>query len=231
MSTNGAYGFYKNGIDKIAYNHYDSQYDGLGEDIVKFIKNSTIEELNDIFEKIILVNEKDIPTDEDVELYEDYLEDAFSYNELRNWRVLLRDIEGDLELYKEEVKHMIDNKEGLKDSLWCDYGYIINLDTNELEIYRGGQESPSKNRYSTELPNDSGYYNCRLVHVFSLNNIPSNWENEIDYKTDEELEIEFEESVNSLIESINWRYSEEGRKEFLKGLSDLVEAYNSNSFK
>ena len=42
MSTRGAYGFYKNGVDKITYNHYDSYFSGLGEEIVNFCRNTTI---------------------------------------------------------------------------------------------------------------------------------------------------------------------------------------------
>jgi len=57
---------------------------------------------------------------------------------------------------------MVDQADFLKDSLFCEWGYVINLDKGVLEIYRGFQKAPSKNRYHTN-GDDSGYYNCYLI--------------------------------------------------------------------
>ena len=38
MGTRGLYGFRKNGVDKVTYNHWDSYPDGLGKQILRFIK-------------------------------------------------------------------------------------------------------------------------------------------------------------------------------------------------
>ena len=53
MGTRGVFGFHKNGVDKITYNHYDSYPTGLGEEVVKFLKNHGVDELNTIFDSII----------------------------------------------------------------------------------------------------------------------------------------------------------------------------------
>lgn len=36
---------------------------------------------------------------------------------------------------------MIDNVSFLQDSLFCEWGYVINLDTNVLEIYRDSENA------------------------------------------------------------------------------------------
>jgi hypothetical protein len=72
MSSNGVYGFYKNGVNKLTYNHSGSYYDELGVEIVNFLKESNIKELNDIFERIILVDEDSVPTSEQIRECEKY---------------------------------------------------------------------------------------------------------------------------------------------------------------
>lgn len=45
---------------------------------------------------------------------------------------------------------MIDSSHFLLDSLYCEWGYILNLDTKMLEVWRGWQTtSDPDNRYGT----------------------------------------------------------------------------------
>lgn len=64
MSTNGIYGFRKNGEDKLTYNHCDSYFSYLGKNIINFVKETPLQELNKIYDNLILVSEDDIPTKE-----------------------------------------------------------------------------------------------------------------------------------------------------------------------
>ena len=66
MGTRGCYGFRKNGIDKLTYNHYDSYPDGLGSDVVKFCKETPVKEMNAIFDMIVLVDESSMPNTEQI---------------------------------------------------------------------------------------------------------------------------------------------------------------------
>lgn len=38
MGTRGAYGFYKDGQNKLTYNHFDSYPEGLGNTVVDFCR-------------------------------------------------------------------------------------------------------------------------------------------------------------------------------------------------
>lgn len=64
----------------------------------------------------------------------------------------------------------------IKDSLFCEYGYIMNYDTNELEVYTGFQTEPPEGRYRDCLPRDTvnggEYYACGLltaIHADTIN--------------------------------------------------------------
>ena len=64
MSTSGVYGFIKDGVEKLGHNHYDSYLEGLGISIVKFIRETSKEEMEQIFEKIIIVDNNIEATEE-----------------------------------------------------------------------------------------------------------------------------------------------------------------------
>lgn len=175
MGTRGLYGFRKNGVDKAAYNQYDSYPSGLGETVVEFCKLHGIEEMNTIFDKIVMVNNNIAPTERQIEecINNGYADFGVSSQSKADWYCLLRNCQGDLECLAKAKNnaYMEDSIEFIKDSLFCEYAYIINLDDEVLEFYEGFQETPQKgNRYGTEH-DDSGYYPCKLSLTFPLNEI------------------------------------------------------------
>lgn len=174
MGTRGVYGFVKNNVDKLTYNHFDSYFNGLGVDIVDFIRKTSIEEMNQIFDKIIMVKETDIPTVEQVIKCYQFANLNVGTQCVSDFYCLLRETQGDLFAYKNtELIYMIDDKDFIKNSLFCEYGYIINLDSEKLEIYIGGTKEKINNRYNTEP--FEGYYQCELIKEYPLENIPENW--------------------------------------------------------
>lgn len=58
MGTRGLYGFHKNGIDKLTYNHLDSYPDWLGKKIVEFCKCAGRDGMNSLFDHIELVSDR-----------------------------------------------------------------------------------------------------------------------------------------------------------------------------
>lgn len=171
MSTNGAVGFRIDGIDKIAYNHFDSYPDGgLGEEVVEFIRGWLAlgrDEMRAQARALRVINE---PVEE---------------NE-----------EGDLAGYL-AAGVIPDCAWFLADSLFCAWAYVINLDDFTFEVYRGYQPQPHTNgRYSTLPPRDrerrekSGtvYYPVALVGTFPLEDIPQTWIAQVDPDEEEDAE-------------------------------------------
>ena len=127
MGTRGVFGFRKGGVDKICYNHWDSYLSVLGKDMVRFIKRNPISVLNDMFDKIILT------TDENK-----FLEKKKKFSNNKN-----------IIMYEKGLIWMLDGSEFTKDGLCCEWGYIINLDTNMLDVYKG--RFPEGNYYKYKL--------------------------------------------------------------------------------
>jgi hypothetical protein len=180
MSTRGCYGFRKDGLDKLTYNHSDSYPECLGESIVDFIRSSSVDEMKSIFDKIVLVDSSVMP--QDAELVEwkltDKLSDYLVSKNVFNWYHFLRDYQGDLTPYKNGLKYMENYNDYIEDSLFCEWAYIINLDENILEIYKGYQTEEHENRYSTtphEAHDGTKYYSCKMIDSYSLENISTDW--------------------------------------------------------
>lgn len=182
MGTRGAYGFYKNKVTKITYNHFDSYPEGLGISLLDEIRKllhldgyrDGIEHLNDVFKNIVLVQEDTVAPPDLVEKYKDFADTRVSTQEMTDWYVLLRDIQGTLQPYfTGEVKHMIDSRHFIKDSLFCEWAYIINLTTERYEVWEGFQNKPTHNRYAIDGPDEQGYFACKLLTSFPLKKLPS----------------------------------------------------------
>ena len=163
MGTRGAVGLKVNSKYKIAYNHFDSYPDGLGQEVVDWIKTvMDWETLKERAKKVKMVNERTHKAKpEHIEKYKGYANTTVDDGQLNNWYVLLRDIQGiDTfeEIYRGNLEHMIDAYDFLKDSLFCEYAYILNLNEHTLEIYEGYQKEPQKGNPFGEEPDKNGYY-------------------------------------------------------------------------
>lgn len=177
MGTSGVYGLRKNGVDKITYSQSDSYPNGLGKNIVEFCK-VRFDKLNDLYDKIILVNEDSKPTREQIDICinNNWVNLNVSDKSYDDWYCLLRELQGEpiKYLYTKDNLYMINNSDFIKDSLYCEYGYIINLDSNTLEFWRGFQQKPQdNNRYGCNALNPyvGGYYPCKMVLEIPLNEI------------------------------------------------------------
>ena len=177
MGTRGAYGIRKNGVDKITYNHFDSYPEGLGADFAKFCARLGKDGLSKLFDAIELVSERSKPSAEQIEtcVRAGYYNSSVSNRSVEDWYCLLRNLMGNFDEYERlaetgETVYMIDSSGFLKDSLFCEYAYVANLDDEILEFWVGFQKRPQAgNRYG-EKAND-GYYPCRLTKTFPLDGL------------------------------------------------------------
>jgi len=164
MGTRGLIGYYKKGVTKASYNHYDSYPSFLGNRIKEYITDSDAISLNADFAGIRFV-------DEDAEVLPEHIIAIFNFwygdvekvepdpygrpeDELpaKYWYRSMYDL---LSCSHTDIRRiaksgmMIDYIDFIKGSLFCEWAYIINLDRGVLEIYRGYQtKKPKKNRYA-----------------------------------------------------------------------------------
>ena len=146
MGTRGIYGFERDAQLKISYNHYDSYPTGsLAQKVITFILSTTDKEMNEIFDRIILIRSDEETPPELVQISKDLrLYDlSVSRCKISEPYCALRNIQGDLLAYKRypELKWMIDAREFFTDTSLCEWGYVINLtekDDPVLNIYKRG---------------------------------------------------------------------------------------------
>ena len=181
MGTRGVIGFFKDSKGKITYNHFDSYPDGVGVDILEEIKGFSVEEIKEGFDNINLVDDDKQPTEKEIKDFSVYSNSSvgsqgMNNTEIKTYYQLLRNVQGTLKPYiKKEVNLMIDSESFLKDSLFCEWGYIINLDKEVLEVWEGFKETPQENRYKIDkgLNHEGNYFNCALIKEYPLNDLPT----------------------------------------------------------
>jgi hypothetical protein len=135
MGTRGAYGFRLDGVDKISYCQFDMYPSGVGSQVLKFLAKTKPAEVKKIAKGIILVDPKSKPTPEQIEACASTTNLQVSNQSTSDWYCLLREAQGNLEAHK-KVPYMRDAHDFLGESLFCEWAYIVNLDTGKLEIQR-----------------------------------------------------------------------------------------------
>ena len=155
MSTRGVVIIRRDGIEKAMDIWSDAYPSGAGVDIADLIKTTDMEAL---FDALTEYDEWEIPEDGEEEYPDD--PDAFSFERCRM-----------------AVKHgtkmwITPGTVGkIRDSLFCEYAYLIDLDKQELLFFSGGQTQPQEgNPYGTQGIRHPGmkvaYYPCRLTARF-----------------------------------------------------------------
>lgn len=147
MARSGIYGFRKNGVDKITYNRLYSEPNGLGTDFIEFLLSCTKEQLDKLYNNIVLVDRTVAPTEGQIKICTDrdwadrYARPERTAHDI--WYNLLRLLQSNFEEYKarcidaNDFVYMTDDKQNFLNSSECLYAYIYDLDTNTLEFYRG----------------------------------------------------------------------------------------------
>lgn len=182
MGTRGVYGIRKNGQDKLTYNHWDSYPEHLGYQMAVTCSKASNEELNKIFDNIKLVGADDKPTKKMIQTCEQagYINLNVGRHSMADVYCLTHGAQGEPQKWLDDLKagrtiYMIDDSGFLYNGLFCEFAYIINLDTNMLEFLVGFQDEPTEgNRYGCEpRPDHSGrnWYPCKCILEIPLDSI------------------------------------------------------------
>lgn len=78
----------------------------------------------------------------------------------------------------ESIK-LVNGIEFAMDSLFCEWAYVIDLNENTLEVYKGFNKEPLKigerfYKYNKKIKADSEYYPIKLSRIFMFEKLPSN---------------------------------------------------------
>lgn len=172
MGTRGAFGVRVDGVDKVTYNHFDSYPEGLGEDLAKQLaammkRKQGLEGLRAQAREVVVLDED---SEDTVSIIAKKLGGRYHHQGVSTGQdaySMVRNLQGDLKAILDDAQLMLDSHDFLKDSLFCEWAYIANLDTGVLEVYRGFQRSPGKGRYAA-LHDGSEYAPVSLVAELPL---------------------------------------------------------------
>jgi hypothetical protein len=185
MGTRGAIAFVIDGIEKIAYNHFDSYPSGLGLDVLSFLRSRQDELINnktggtrDLARKLRVVDPNSKPTAEDIERLAPVTNTNVGAQSVEDWYCLLRETQGDPAAML-AAGVIEDASDFPTDSLFCEWAYVIDLDHNVLEVYEGFQTKPhSAGRFADRrAPRDGTtsdkYHPVKLVASWPFDALPS----------------------------------------------------------
>ena len=151
----------KDGQPRIAqYGQWDGYPEGQGLTALAFLQNADLEHFKSQLDKCRLhSNYKDLP--------ENNLDN-------RDYCAEILQLVNDSD--QAEI-HLYNESSFAKDSLFCEWAYVIDLDKNVLEVYEGFNKSPLTEAerffYLQEKNGDDDYYPVRHVISFPLNELPS----------------------------------------------------------
>ncbi len=171
MGTRGLIGFVINGEVKTAYNHFDSYPEGLGLDALKYAKNMNLSISKMAAEALIAVDDSVAPTEEQMDRLAEYYDPSVGGPSVEeDWYRLLRHTQGDIGATL-TAGYYIDAADFALDSLFCEWGYVLNFDTNELEVYEGFNQGSAVGIWA-DKSGKREYTPITLIKSFSLDNLP-----------------------------------------------------------
>jgi hypothetical protein len=181
MGTRGLIAVVSGGKYKVAnYGQWDHYPEGQGVEILAFLRTKDTPEWRNKVKKVKRATEKECKV----------------INKMADWPEKYPHLSRDAG--SKILDYINDNDEGLKllvdpafanDSLFCEWAYVINLDSNCLEVYKGFNLTPLKPHerfYGDGKVGSDGYYPVQLVGSYSLFNLPDNatFINELDPQED-----------------------------------------------
>jgi hypothetical protein len=177
MGTRGTWGFVADGDEKLTYNHFDSYPDGLGVDVLDALRekiaDAGIGGVREAASALVVVKEDTPPTPEQQEALRRFADQGVSTGSLDEWYVLLRNTQGDFKLTLESGV-ILDGNDFASDSLFCEWGYVVDLDNNVFEVYQGFNHGPDViGRFASRDGGRGDYLPITLVASFPLDDLPN----------------------------------------------------------
>ena len=186
VSTRGFIGFVADGKAKVAYNHSDSYPDWLGRNMLEWARGADQEAAKAAVRELRVVAPEDEPTElDEIKLARFANFSVGARGGKPTWYQLLRETHGDPgATLKAGV--IEDASDFPADSLFAEYGSVVDLDQGALEAYVGFQQAPhSEGRFASDTPGRNGYYPVRLVASWPLASLPSDDEFFAAFEADE----------------------------------------------
>lgn len=149
MGTRGAIIFVIDGAEKVCYNHFDSYPDGLGSKMLSWLQDAVkdLPAVKDSARNLKMVDEDTAPTAEEIAKLAHLSWNKAEHGgeadlrEGQQWYDLLHQTQGEPAMILESG-YNADAHDFVYDSLFCEWAYVVDLDEDRFEVYRGFQTEP-----------------------------------------------------------------------------------------
>jgi hypothetical protein len=182
MGTRGAFGVIIGEKEKLAYNHFDSYPEGKGIEVLQWLRDADMKAVRRLSAKARVIDPETKPTAEDKKRLKPYTDLGVSKQSEDDWYCLTRSSQGDMSAMLDSG-YVLDAGDFPLDSLFCEWAYIIDLDTNGFEVYRGFQEKDhkagrfgsraSRNGWKPEYKGQQYFAPIALAKSWPLDALPS----------------------------------------------------------
>jgi hypothetical protein len=190
MGTRGFITFVHDGVEKTTYNHYDSYPEGLGIGVLYAVREllgaelplgeaayaPALAELRAGVRDLRVVQDDTEVTVLDVDAlacWTDVLVDRRNADDTPSWYQLLRGTQGSVEQIL-TAGYLLDASDYPRNSLFAEWGYVIDLDAEDLEVYMGFQDAPHDvGRFAGRETVGNGYYPVKRVAAWPLAELPT----------------------------------------------------------
>ncbi|MFF0183511.1 hypothetical protein [Streptomyces sp. NPDC005244] len=170
MSTRGFVSFAVAGETKTAYCHHEP-----GSGVLAWARTADMGAAATAARALRVVADGSEPTDEDFDrLRPFYNASVGGRSERPTWYQLLRETQGDPAAIL--AAGVIEDASYFPaDSLFAEWGYVVDFDARTFEVYEGFQEEPhTVGRFAADKANPDGYYPVKLVASWPLTALPDN---------------------------------------------------------
>lgn len=139
------------------YGQCDGYPEGQGKTVLEFLKGCDLEKFRETLNNVSFLDP------EDSKLHERKPElDMFTAAKVLKL------------IYDGQATELSDSREFTMNSLFCEWVYVINLDDETLEVYRGYNKEPltEKDRFYNNGYKNGEYYPVKIVKTYSLKKLP-----------------------------------------------------------
>ena len=176
MGTRNLTIVHKNGEYKVAqYGQWDGYPEGLGVTLLNFLKGINMNAFKNVIDDVSFY------TQEELENIDKQIDEARknipNFEWQRHYPHLSRDCGGEILTHiafrgVTKVKNSINFA---ADSLFCEWAYVIDLDTNKFEVYKGFNKeklSSDERFYYLEEKSEGNYHPIKFIKAYDINNLP-----------------------------------------------------------
>ncbi|MFE6304967.1 hypothetical protein [Nocardiopsis sp. NPDC057823] len=174
MATRGFMGWVSGGREVIAYNHWSSEPEGLGLDILAWLVNTDHAAARQRITEVRVVDPESTPTAADIERLREHTDTSIGDEVETDWYGLLRGTQG-RPAATLAAGVVADASDFPFDVVSCEWGYIADFDAGVFEVYMGFQYEPhDKGRFASRpRPEDAEAYPAALFTSFPLSDLPT----------------------------------------------------------